>query len=163
MVSAMNAATATAIAEVDAVAVAAVVASAMIAVNALKAQPSAMRTPKHALRAKMAATAEVQNAAIAMVKGVSELSAANVVKAPTPMATTLSTLKMSMLMPLIQAKQTRAMKLAQKELLAVKDGASAAMAAENVAIAVVSVATTTMLGQITPLKTQRISGLPKLS
>jgi hypothetical protein len=55
------------------------------------------------------------------------------------------------------------MKLAQKELLAVKDGASAAMAAENVAIAVVSVATTTMLGQITPLKTQGILGLPKLS
>jgi hypothetical protein len=79
---------------VVAVAVAAVVASAMIAVNALKAQPSAMRTPKHALPAKMAVTAEVQNAAIAMVNGVNELSAANAVKAPIPMATMPSTPKM---------------------------------------------------------------------
>jgi hypothetical protein len=55
------------------------------------------------------------------------------------------------------------MKLAQKELPAEKAGASAAKAAENVAIAVAIVATTTMLGQITPLKTPRISGLPKLS
>jgi hypothetical protein len=111
----------------------------------------------------MAATAEVQNAAIAMVNVASELSAVNAVKMPTPMATMRSTLKMSMLKSLIQARLTRAMKLAQKELLAVKAGASAAMAAENVAIAVAIVATTTMLGQITPLKTPRISGLPKLS
>jgi hypothetical protein len=148
---------------VDAVVVAAAVASATIAVNALKAQPSAMKTPKHALRAKMAATAEVQNAAIAMVNVASELSAVNAVKMPTPMATMRSTLKISMLKSLIQARLTRAMKLAQKELPAVKADANAAKAAENVAIAVVSVATTTMLGQITPLKTQRILGLPKLS
>jgi hypothetical protein len=68
-----------------------------------------------------------------------------------------------MLKSLIQARLTREMKLVQKELLAVKADANAAKAAENVAIAVVSVATTTMFGQITPLKTQRISGLPKLS
>jgi hypothetical protein len=99
----------------------------------------------------------------AMVNVASGLSAVNAVKMPTPMATMLLTLKMSMLKSLIQARLTRAMKLAQKELLAVKADANAAKAAENVAIAVVSVATTTMLGQITPLKTQRISGLPKLS
>jgi hypothetical protein len=163
MASATIAANATAIAGVDAVVVAAAVASATIAVNALKAQPSAMRTPKHALRAKMAATAEVQNAAIAMVNVASELSAVNAVKMPTPMATMLPTLKMSMLKSLIQVRLTRAMNLAQKELPAEKAGASAAMAAENVAIAVAIVATTTMLVQITPLKTPRISGLPKLS
>ena len=98
-----------------------------------------------------------------MVNVASELSAVNAVKMPTPMATMRSTLKMSMLKSLIQARLTRAMKLAQKELPAVKADANAAKAAENVAIAVVSVATTTMLGQITPLKTQRILGLPKLS
>jgi hypothetical protein len=42
----------------------------------------------------MAVTAEVQNAAIAMVNGVNELSAANAVKAPIPMATMPSTPKM---------------------------------------------------------------------
>jgi hypothetical protein len=111
----------------------------------------------------MVVTAEVESVAIAMGKAASELSAANAVKMPTPMATMLPTLKMSMLKSLIQARLTRAMKLAQKELLAVKVDANAAKAAENVAIAVVSVATTTMLGKITPLKTPRISGLPKLS
>jgi hypothetical protein len=49
----------------------------------------------------MAATAEVQNEAIAMVNVVNELSAANAVKAPTPMATMPSTSKMSMLKPMI--------------------------------------------------------------
>jgi hypothetical protein len=93
MAIAMNAATATAIAGVDAVAVAAVVEIEMIAANALKAQPRAL---KHALRAKMAVTAGVQNAAIAMVNVGNELSAANAVKAPTLMATMLSTPKMSM-------------------------------------------------------------------
>jgi hypothetical protein len=120
-----------------------------------------MRTPKHALRAKMVATAEVQNAAIAMVNGVSELSAANAVKVP--MATVPSTPKMSMLKSLIQARLTRAMNLAQKEHLAEKADASAAKAAENVAIAVVSVATMTMVDKVTLLKTPRISGQPKLS
>jgi hypothetical protein len=158
----MIAATATAIAEVDAVVVAAAVASATIAVNALKAQPSAMRTPKHALRAKMAATAEVQNAAIAMVNVASEQSAVNAVKMPTPMATMRSTLKISMLKSLIQARLTRAMKHAQKEPHAEKADASAAKAAENV-VSAVSVATTKRRAQTGALKTQKISGQPKLS
>jgi hypothetical protein len=55
------------------------------------------------------------------------------------------------------------MRLAQKEHLAEKADASAAKAAENVAIAVVSVATMTMVDKVTLLKTQRISGQPKLS
>jgi len=110
----------------------------------------------------MAVTAEVQNAAIAMVNVGNELSAANAVKAPTPMATMLSTLKMSMLMPLIQAKQTRAMKHAQKEPHAGKADASAAKAAENV-VSAANVAATTRIDKITRLTTQRISGQPKLS
>ena len=91
MASAMIAATATAIAGVGAVAVAAGVEIEMIAANALKAQPRAL---KHALRAKMAVTAGVQNAAIAMVNVVTALIAANAVKTPTPMATMPSTPKM---------------------------------------------------------------------
>ena len=133
--------------------------SLVIAVNALKAQPSATRALKHALRAKMAVTAEVQNAAIAMVNVATALIAANAVKTPTPMATMPSTPKMSTLKPLIQAKQTRAMKHAQKEPLAERADASAAKAAENV----VSVATTRIRAKTAALKTQRISDQPKLS
>ena len=110
----------------------------------------------------MAVTAEVQNAAIAMVNVGNELSAANAVKAPTPMATMLSTLTMSMLKPLIQAKQTPAMKHAQKEPHAGKADASAAKAAENV-VSAANVAATTRIDKITPLTTQKISGQPKLS
>ena len=95
MAIAMNAATATAIAEVAAVAVAAGVEIEMIAENALKAQPSAMRALKHALHVKMAVTAGVQNAAIAMVSVENELNAANAVKAPTLLATMRLTIKMS--------------------------------------------------------------------
>jgi hypothetical protein len=157
MAIAMNAANATANAGVDAADGAAVVAIATNAVNAMKAQPNAMRAPKHARRVKMAATAEVQSAAIAMVNGV---SAAIAVKVPIP--TMQSTLKMSMHKPLIQPNQTSATKLAQKELLAEKADANVAKAAENVAIAV-SVATTTILDTITLLKTQRILDLPKVS
>ena len=162
MASAMIAATATAIAGVGAVAVAAGVEIEMIAVNALKAQPSATRALKHALRAKMAVTAEVQNAAIAMVNVATALIAANAVKTPTPMATMPSTPKMSTLKPLIQAKQTRAMKHAQKEPLAERADASAAKAAENV-VNVVNVATTRIRAKTAALKTQRISDQPKLS
>jgi hypothetical protein len=97
-----------------------------------------------------------------MVNGVNELSAANAVKAPIPMATMPSTLKISMLKSLIQARLTRAMKLVQKELLAVKADANAAKAAENV-VSAVSVATTKRRAQTGALKTQKISGQPKLS
>ena len=110
----------------------------------------------------MAVTAEVQNAAIAMVNVGNELSAANAVKAPTPMAPMLSTLKMSMLKPLIQAKQTRAMKHAQKEPHAEKADASAVKAAKNV-VSAVNGATMRILAKTAALKTQRISGQPKLS
>jgi hypothetical protein len=160
MAIAMNAANATANAGVDAADGAAVVAIATNAVNAMKAQPNATRVPKHARRVKMAATAEVQSAAIAMVKEVSALSAAIAVRVPMP--TMQSTLKMSIHKPLIQPNQTSATKLAQKELLAEKADANVAKAAENVAIAV-SVATTTILDKITLLKTQRILDLPKVS
>ena len=159
MAIAMNAANATANAGVDAADGAAVVAIATNAVNAMKAQPNAMRAPKHARRVKMAATAEVQSAAIGMVNGV---SAAIAVKVPMPMPTMQSTLKMSMHKLLIQTNQTSATKLAQKELLAEKADANEAKAAENVAIEVI-VATTTTLDKTTLLKTQRISGLPKRS
>jgi hypothetical protein len=121
-----------------------------------------MRAAKHARRVKMAATAEVQSAAIGMVNGVSALSAAIAVKVPMPMPTMQSTLKMSMHKPLIQTNQTSATKLAQKELLAEKADANEAKAAENVAIEVI-VATTTTLDKTTLLKTQRISDLPKRS
>jgi hypothetical protein len=160
MAIAMNAANATANAGVDAADGAGVVAIATNAVNAMKAQPNATRVPKHARRVKMAATAEVQSAAIAMVKEVSALSAAIAVRVPMPMMQ--STLKMSIHKPLIQPNQTSATKLAQKELLAEKADANVAKAAENVAIAV-SVATTTILDTITLLKTQRILDLPKVS
>jgi hypothetical protein len=160
MAIAMNAANATANAGVDAADGAGVVAIATNAVNAMKAQPNATRVPKHARRVKMAATAEVQSAAIAMVKEVSALSAAIAVRVPMP--TMQSTLKMSTHKPLIQPNQTSATKLAQKELLAEKADANVAKAAENVAIAV-SVATTTILDKITLLKTQRILDLPKVS
>jgi hypothetical protein len=160
MAIAMNAANATANAGVDAADGAGVVAIATNAVNAMKAQPNATRVPKHARRVKMAATAEVQSAAIAMVKEVSALSAAIAVRVPMP--TMQSTLKMSKHKPLIQPNQTSATKLAQKELLAEKADANVAKAAENVAIAV-SVATKTILDTITLLKTQRILDLPKVS
>jgi hypothetical protein len=160
MAIAMNAANATANAGVDAADGAGVVAIATNAVNAMKAQPNATRVPKHARRVKMAATAEVQSAAIAMVKEVSALSAAIAVRVPMPIMQ--STLKMSTHKPLIQPNQTSATKLAQKELLAEKADANVAKAAENVAIAV-SVATTTILDKITLLKTQRILDLPKVS
>jgi hypothetical protein len=67
----------------------------MIAVNALKAPPSAMTIPKHALHAKIAAMAEIAvvlSETIATVSGVSVLSVATNVKMP--IAITPSTAKM---------------------------------------------------------------------
>jgi hypothetical protein len=57
------------------------------------------------------------------------------------------------------------MMYAQKEPLAERADASAAKAAENVvsAVSAVSVATTRIRAQTAVLKTQRISGQPKLS
>jgi hypothetical protein len=67
-----------------------------------------------------------------------------------------------MLKPMIQAKQTLAMKHAQKEPHAEKADASAVKAAENV-VSAVNVGTMKILAKTTALKTQRISGQHKLS